>query len=191
MIEFDIDRYGPGVIELLGSEPLCAIGPGSPHPSMQAALGALTPENVVVPNGLVDRDMAACCVSALWILYDFLDTAHTISQGISTTSGSFWHGIMHRREPDFPNAKYWFRRVGDHEVFPALCKGARQIAAAEEHNAKAEFLIDQADWDPYRFIDLCEASSRSQSSSEMLCRKIAQLEWRLLFDFCYQRAIGK
>jgi hypothetical protein len=50
--------------------------------------------------------------AAIWLYVDDLDRSHTVSQGIETEEGSFWHGIMHRREGDFSNAKYWFRRAG-------------------------------------------------------------------------------
>src|SRR5438874_740571 len=77
------------------------------------------------PSAVRDQDMAAACLAGLWLYHDFLDEAHRISQELDTTTGSYWHGLVHRREPDFSNAKYWFRRVGDHAIFPAL-----QAAAA-------------------------------------------------------------
>ena len=58
--------------------------------------------------------------SALWLLAGDLDRSHTLSQQFDSREGSYWHGIMHRREGDFSNAKYWFRRVGDHPVLSRL-----------------------------------------------------------------------
>ncbi len=60
--------------------------------------------------------------SALWLLAGDLDRSHEISQRIDTREGAFWHGIMHRREGDFWNAKYWFRKVGNHPVFVQLAE---------------------------------------------------------------------
>ena len=51
-------------------------------------------------------------VAGLWLYADELDKSHSVSQQILTEEGSFWHGIMHRREGDFSNAKYWFRNAG-------------------------------------------------------------------------------
>jgi hypothetical protein len=56
-------------------------------------------------------------LSALWLWHDYLDESHIISQKIDTPTGSFWHAIMHRREGDFSNSKYWYARCADH---PAL-----------------------------------------------------------------------
>src|SRR5450432_255553 len=57
-------------------------------------------------------------VAGLWLYFSCLDEAHAVAQDLETPEGSFWHGILHRREPDPANAAYWFRRVGQHPVFP-------------------------------------------------------------------------
>lgn len=189
-MNFDPQKYGAAVAELLAAAPLCELGPGAPVTEKHTALRGLDEDTVVAPNSLGDRDMARCCVAGLWLLYDFLDESHKVSQAVHTSSGSYWHGIMHRREPDYSNSKYWFRKVGNHPIFETLCRAAGDLATKEEPEPANQFLIEQNAWDPFRFIDLCESAARGQSSSELLCRRIAQIEWQLLFDYCYDKATG-
>lgn len=180
---FDPNVFGSGCESLINAASLCELGPGKPNHAVAGQLRALDEAAVFGRQAVVDHDMAACCISGLWLLHNFLDESHTISQDIHSATGSYWHGIMHRREHDFSNAKYWFRRVGDHEIFPSL------RAAASEF-ARNGFLATQDKWDAYAFVDFCEAASRGQAD-ETLCRQVAELEWQMLFDFCYRNAIGK
>jgi arylamine N-acetyltransferase len=71
------------------------------------------------PPSPVDLDPDRIAVAAgLWQMNGFLDRSHELSQSIEgkgrNRAGDYWHAIMHRREPDYSNAKYWFRRVGQH-----------------------------------------------------------------------------
>ena len=57
-----------------------------------------------------------------FLLYalDDIHAAHSIFQEDDSFFGSYGHGMMHRREGDFWNANYWFRRAGNprHLCFP-------------------------------------------------------------------------
>ena len=154
--------------ELVSPEILNPLGPGAARETFRPKLAALKPESLFGGGAIVDQDFARCCLSGLWLLHDFLDESHTISQEIETAGGNYWHGIMHRREPDYGNAKYWFRRVGQHPVFTPLAKAARELAAAAkiEIPRDMEFLLRQETWDPYRFIDLCESLAGHKSAAE-------------------------
>jgi len=181
----------PNLRELVSEVILNPLGPGSPNEFLRPNLVALQPETLFAGQKIVDESAARCCQSALWLLHDFLDESHTISQELETVDGSYWHGIMHRREPDYGNAKYWFRRVGEHPIFEPLAEQARQLASASaaELPPPAKFLLTQKTWDPYRFIDLCEAlARRTDEQAELLARRIARAEWDLLFEHCYGAA---
>lgn len=54
--------------------------------------------------------------TALWLYVDDLDRSHTLSQSIETPAGSYWHGIMHRREGDYSNSHYWMRMAASHPL---------------------------------------------------------------------------
>ena len=47
-------------------------------------------------------------LSGLYLYFSCWDEAHVIAQDLSSAEGSFWHGIVHRQEPDAENASYWF-----------------------------------------------------------------------------------
>jgi len=181
--------------ELTSPSVLNPLGSGSPNEALRPKLAALRTESLFAGQKIVDERAARCCLSALWLLYDFLDESHAISQEIETAEGSYWHGIMHRREPDYGNAKYWFRRVGQHPIFEPLAVAACELvgSAKEKLPPAMTFLREQTIWDPYRFIDLCESLAHSKSagdSAELLARRIARAEWDLLFEHCYLAATG-
>jgi hypothetical protein len=203
--------YGPIVTRLLADAGLNPLGPGSSQPAARAALAQMSPTSVVAPRALLDREMALACCAAIWLRFDFLDQSHQISQSIDTPEGSFWHGVMHRRETDFANARYWFRRAGKHETFGTMAEMARSLVGEELAQAAARdprpsstttarpgplgkdirFLSDQEVWDPLRFVDLCELALDASPPLHTFCRRLQQLEWQVMFDHCYRCAAAE
>src|SRR5262245_43807926 len=190
MNAFDPAAYGLTIAALLKEDRLAPLGPGTPNRAVRAALEAATAEEFFGNQHVRDRQMADACRAGLWLYHDFLDESHTISQDIDTPTGSYWHGLMHRREPDFDNSRYWFRRVGAHPIFEILLTAAADLAL-DEANPAAKFLVSQGRWDPFAFVDLCAAVVHGSARCEMLCRRIQQSEWHHLFDYCWNKAIGR
>ncbi len=151
-------------------------------------------EKLFAEGEVASPEFADCVQSALFLYFSDLDRSHTISQSIHSTTGSFLHGIMHRQEPDFSNAKYWFRKVPSHEVFPVLREAAlEQWGAAGDSRWESlrAAVGGRSDWDAFWLVDQCEAV-RHGGAPEMegALLEAQRIEWQLLFDYCYRRAVG-
>jgi hypothetical protein len=173
---FNPSAYGPVFAPLLDAGRLNELGPGTPVREMRERLESLDLDRAFASQPIRDRLMAQACLAGLWLLYDFLDDSHTISQEIRSNTGSYWHGIMHRREPDAGNAAYWFRRVGDHPVLSRLSEKATAL--------------DFEYRNPFTFIDFVERVRDSGTPEEELARKLQRLEWQLLFDHSFRGTIS-
>jgi len=138
-------------------------------------------------------EFAAATVAGLLLWADCLEESHRLSQEIPNQTGSFWHGIMHRREPDYPNARYWFGRVGNHPAFPEIYAAALEaLGALDTPGAKAlkEEMETWSAWNPMAFIALVErAKEKGDAGQERALEAVQAAEIRLLVDWTYRQAI--
>ena len=110
---------------------------------------------------------------------DALDECHQIFQDAPGDLGSYWHGMMHRREGDFDNARYWFRRAG------ALPPFAAMHARASEHSPD---MARQMSWDPYLFTGQCEQARFGAEELVKEMVKLQRVEFEVLFDYCWRES---
>lgn len=107
--------------------------------------------------GKKDAELALKAALLLW--NDDLDGCHKIAQDLSDASGGYLHAVMHRREPDYSNSKYWFRKVGDHVFFPQLQAAALELLSDATGLDPYRLAIESSKtWDPFRMVDWCESA---------------------------------
>ena len=132
---------------------------------------------------------ADCLVGALWLWHDDLETSHGIFQDADTPTGSLWHAILHRREGDFGNAKYWYSRAGRHPALAVIAAQASPMLA--EMPADKQLLrllplhggLDGADM--VDLVSRVHQDSGGLPADNPLHRTavaLQQLEWRVLFE---------
>ena len=180
----------PSEIAGLLDPDLPPLGPGTPKAEFEQQIAKTAPETVL-GSAIVSPGNADCCLAGIWLWNGFLDQSHELSQNVDTPEGNWWHGIMHRREPDAGNAAYWFRRVGDHQLFSALGEKVREHAKQTELPVEAQWLSQCTDWQPQQFIEACE--SARHDPNKIVCRvlrEVAAIEWYTLFNYCRSLACG-
>jgi hypothetical protein len=160
---FNPSHYGVAFAEAIGAEPTMPLDAGRPDAAIRPVLDALAAK-AEAELTVVSRDAFACCLAAVWLLHGYLDEAHALCQDVPTSSGSYWHGVMHRREGDYGNAQYWFRRAGAHPACEPIA----------------------ADWDPIAFVD--EVRRAVKQGGAQVCLERQRAEWRALFDWCWREA---
>jgi len=171
---FESSTYPPTLAALLAHPRLAALGPGTPEPEVRVELSRFDPRTDL-GSPVTDLDAALACHAGLWLYFDYLHESHELSQELLTAEGSFWHSIMHRREPDASNSKYWWRKVGTHPVISELV----QKAPALGYNYT----------NPFDFVDFCERVRGTGTAEEMVAQRVQLLEWQLLFDHCLRVAL--
>jgi hypothetical protein len=120
-----------------------------------------------------DESAGRCTRSLLFIAAGGLDQAHRIVQEISTTDGAYIHGMVHRIDGDFDNARYWFGRAG---VQPAATEMYRRAAASSVTVANRPI------WDPFLVTDMVETSRTAGVTEEL--RAVLIIEFEVLLESC-------
>ena len=129
---------------------------------------------------IADAKMFALIRGALLNAADALAAAHRIFQDDASDLGSYWHGVMHRREGDFDNARYWFRRAGRLPIFDKMHEAAAQVSAT---------MAKQATWDAYLLTGMCEQVKFGDTDAVAECVKLQRVEFDQLLAYCWRRSI--
>jgi hypothetical protein len=147
------------------------------------------PEDLVA-GPVRSADDARAMLSGLWLYHDWLDESHRISQDLHTPTGSFWHAIMHRREGDFSNAKYWYARCRRHPALAQIAAAGRAAVAGLPQRGTLAALVD-GEWDADGFVDVVEAvHHKPDDPLYKAAVTLQRVEWQALFAYCARAAAG-
>lgn len=174
---------------LLHSEPLAVPFPTEPSDyertirlrgTADEALFEASP--VVAAGPGADPTFLPLVRAGLFYAMNALDDAHRLVQNASGDAAAYWHAMIHRREKDFENARYWLRRAGEQPSFAEM-----QARAALEGSAN---MARQSGWDPFLFVGLTEQLRFGAEELRAEVVTLQRVEFDVFFNYCFRRASG-
>jgi len=130
--------------------------PGTPQPELTGAIAQC--------------DAPAEAKAGMFLINGDWTRAHETAQALDSPIGAYWHALVHRHEPDFPNLKYWLRRAGDSPIHARLLEAAHA-------EGKLRAVTPSGAWDQMRFTD-CYARPADREWT----RRIESIELLALLD---------
>lgn len=160
------------------------VPPFEPMLEVRDALLAVAPADLF-DSRVTAPEHASATVAGLLLWADCLEESHRLSQNIPQATGSYWHALMHRREPDYDNARYWVDKAGVHPahkaVYEAVLAAVDGLDTSEARELAQELRIWKR-WNPEAFIGLCRSAGSGGAGVEALeAAQVAEiralLEW--------------
>jgi len=176
-----MDDYPPLVKELLAEEDLLTrLRPTEPgHPDLLRRIREATEQELTGGAVLADATYPRLVRAGLLYAYDAVGECHRIVQGLGTDEASYWHGMAHRREGDFENARYWYRRTGRLRVFPEMHARAAGVST---------LMGRQPDWDPYVLVGQCEQARFGGDVDQKELVALQRIEFEVMFEALWRGA---
>ena len=138
----------------------------------------------LIAGKISDPQMAQAVACGVWLWHDALAEAHVIAQGLPSDTGSFWHGIVHRRQGDFANSRHWLERCRQHPARQAIGnQAALLLGELLADNRLLRLTLDG--WNAEYFVELVQQQHlRVDPEIAPVLVVLQLLEWRVLTEYC-------
>ena len=167
--------------------PLERLVKGKPNAAGKKAVEALTKRDM---KDAKDPKSLPLVQGALYLCFDCWKEAHELADAHEGTAAGHWlHAIVHRREPDAGNSKYWYAKVkAPAPLFQAIGKEALNLLKQQPVAGLvplAEKLESSGTWEPAAFVDLCDQFKEEDPDSPAYrtLARIQEIEWRGLAEY--------
>jgi hypothetical protein len=133
----------------------------------------------ILADPALDRRYCALSRGAILLWHDHFEAAHQLAQDEENADGSLLHAIIHRREPDLSNARYWLRRVGNtHPSFGCITGKVKIALMGMGEDLLVKQIMPKDQWNPLAFVDLVEdALRREDAAYDQLLRQMQAAEF--------------
>jgi hypothetical protein len=139
---------------------------------------------LIADSGLASESLV---VAMLWLRVGIIEPAHEIVQDGATPLASYLHGVVHRLEGDYWNAKYWFRQVHDKRLLQSV--SIAMVERIEKEGlltvAKSLNFVQGSQFSPAEFVTAHEQMNQQSKTAEeqkLALESMALCEWESLWQ---------
>ena len=128
-------------------------------------------------------------MAASLLYHDHHNAAHDLVQDMTDPDGSLVHALVHRREPDYWNANYWYRQAGDHELYRLLAARLATMRPEGSAASVANRLVLSGTLDPMALVAACEGAGKMPATDPVpaFLRRLQESEFELLIGLLAAR----
>ena len=119
--------------------------------------------------------------AGLFYYHNALEDSHQQAARDEGDTAAYWHGMVHRREGDFENARYWMRRAGEQPGFREM---QSRSGDGSPHMAR------QPNWDPFLFTHLCEQYKYGETEYRREIGNLQKVEFAVMFDYVWRQCVA-
>ena len=172
---------------LLKTSAPAGLGPG-PRSGVESIAALNSAVDAVLKEFPVEKRRSDLVRALILLWHDHLEASHVIAQRYEDDAdGRYVHAIVHRREPDYSNAKNWFHRTRQHPAYTMLAERAGELLGDDP--ILRGLLMPRGKWDAVAFVDACEEAASLPDRDPHVCRlqAVQQAEFENLLDYLLQR----
>ena len=175
----------PSLLEAIATDGLPGLGPG-PREGVLPASEVLAKVDAWLAGQKFSAKTAKLFRAAALLWHDHHDDAHAIVQDDPSSEASFLHAILHRREPDPGNARYWIARVGRHPAYASIARRVGEYLAGDEFKRWRDILMPGGVWDAEAFVDATYVSNPREYIYPLF-QQVQRIETECLLDYLRRR----
>ncbi|HON06641.1 MAG TPA: hypothetical protein PLW02_00920 [Verrucomicrobiota bacterium] len=124
------------------------------------------------------------CLLLLW--HDYIELSHHIADTERTTDFIYIHAIIHRRERDIYNSRFWFRHLDMcHIVISNIAKEVGAYLTEKGETQLLDRFVKDDGWVPLEFLEEVNKASKMDLSDPFvkLLQNIQTIEFACWFRF--------
>lgn len=124
-----------------------------------------------------DRNLDPTLIALMWLRFGRFEPSHELVQNATRGLAAYTHGMLHRLEGDYWNAKYWFRQVRDPSLMTAIQGFLERNRAPKPWDR----------FDPSAFVDAVEGwHQEARQAGRTVGAEIPQVarwEWEAVWEY--------